>query len=94
MLESHRQLCCRQWYRILECTFLSHKQSDWGQDTNRELALRDMQVIISCLQSAELRLTTLAVLFNLCNDFGEQDWNLLRTRSSCRQILPKPQRLH
>ncbi|KAH7552649.1 armadillo-type protein [Bipolaris maydis] len=38
-------------------------------DTNRELAVRDIQAIISCLQSAELRLTTLAVLFNLCNDF-------------------------
>ncbi|EMD61077.1 hypothetical protein GGP41_009990 [Bipolaris sorokiniana] len=38
-------------------------------DANRELAVRDIQAIISCLQSAELRLTTLAVLFNLCNDF-------------------------
>ncbi|KAF1828682.1 ARM repeat-containing protein [Decorospora gaudefroyi] len=38
-------------------------------DTNRELVVRDLQSITGCLTSPELRLTALAVLFNLCNDF-------------------------
>ncbi|KAF1842091.1 GTP binding protein-like protein [Cucurbitaria berberidis CBS 394.84] len=38
-------------------------------DSNRELAIKDLQHIIACLTSEELRTTALAVLFNLGNDF-------------------------
>ncbi|KAF2852899.1 GTP binding protein-like protein [Plenodomus tracheiphilus IPT5] len=38
-------------------------------DTNRELAVRDLQQIIDCLSLESLCMTALAVLFNLCNDF-------------------------
>ncbi|KAH9877513.1 hypothetical protein IAQ61_002880 [Plenodomus lingam] len=38
-------------------------------DTNRELAVRNMQQMIDCLSSSALCITALAVLFNLCNDF-------------------------
>ncbi|KAH7345938.1 armadillo-type protein [Pyrenochaeta sp. MPI-SDFR-AT-0127] len=38
-------------------------------DTNRELAVRDLQNISDCLAFEELQITALAVLFNLCNDF-------------------------
>lgn len=50
------------------------------QDTNRELVVKDLQHIIGCLASEDLRTTALAVLFNLCNDFG-------RTPLSDVQIL-------
>ncbi|KAF2661150.1 hypothetical protein K491DRAFT_587677 [Lophiostoma macrostomum CBS 122681] len=38
-------------------------------DDNREAAVRDLNQLIACMQQDELTTTTLAVIFNLCNDF-------------------------
>lgn len=39
-------------------------------DANRELITEDFEKLLACLQETELTTTALAVLFNLCNDFG------------------------
>jgi hypothetical protein len=44
--------------------------SDILVDTNREIATKDITKIVDCLPSDDLTPIALAVLFNLCNDFG------------------------
>lgn len=39
-------------------------------DINRELATKDISKIVDCLPSDDLTAVALAVLFNLCNDYG------------------------
>ncbi|CAN9082178.1 unnamed protein product [Alternaria alternata] len=58
----HEDPIAKQYLRVIG-------NSVADNDTNRELAVRELQAIAGCLPSPELRLTTLAVLFNLCNDF-------------------------
>ncbi|KAI0609949.1 hypothetical protein TUN199_02031 [Pyrenophora tritici-repentis] len=58
----HEDPIAKQYLRVIG-------NSVADNDTNREIAVRDMQSIAGCLTSPELRLTALAVLFNLCNDF-------------------------
>jgi len=67
----HEDPIAKQYLRVIG-------NSVADNDTNRELVVRDMQSIAGCLASPELRLTALAVLFNLCNDFGKRHQETLK----------------
>ncbi|KAH9871979.1 hypothetical protein J1614_006238 [Plenodomus biglobosus] len=62
-------------------------------DTNRELAVRNLQQVIDCLSSDNLRTTALAVLFNLCNDFepAKAAAAMLRLDSTISRLLAAEQ---
>ena len=46
-------------------------QSDWIQDTNREVVLQHLSKILDSLMVEDLRKTSLGVLYNLGQDFGK-----------------------
>lgn len=54
------------------------------EDENREVAVDYLEEIIACMAKKDLTATTLAVLFNLFNDFG---MSLLHC---CRAVTDKP----
>ena len=41
-------------------------------DENREVVMGDLDQLIACMQQDELTTIALAVIFNLCNDFGRR----------------------